>query len=73
MNKVYKAEPIHIGELVITPVSIQSIFARQFTHGHFVYFSSSPLGIIVSSGEKEWAITVEGKVVSINELLDSNT
>ena len=69
MKKIRQGKTIQIGDYLITPVEKVEINSKSNNYSLALSVRSQPLGIIIKSQVAQWALNIEGKKVSIDDLL----
>lgn len=71
MKKIRFGNKIELTDLLITPVEEITVSGYSDQQGISIYASCEPVGIIIESTEKRWAIDINGKLVSPDTLISS--
>ncbi len=60
---------IYFSEFIITPVEQVEINGSHHRYGVTVFAECEPLGVIIESADKRWAIDINGRPISVDELI----
>ena len=73
MNRMRLGKKIEVLAFSITPVERIEVSVYSNRYGLGFYGECKPLGLLVESGDKRWAIDIKGDPVSVEEFSEASS
>ena len=66
MKQVQFSAPILIGDITIRPMERVQVHRTDTGTGFYVYASREPVGILIETPERKWALDLEGAEIPLD-------
>ena len=69
MKRLYAGTPVVVGETTIFPLEQLATCHCSMKKGFFIYASREPFGLVISSSQGRWAVSLDGEDMPLETLI----